>query len=203
MALLPESATVYACGPGHPDGDGRVIDLWANEALIRENAALTAEGALVAAMRASDTAIRDARCLVIGWGRIGRALTERLVGLGFYGKSPTGIYDESTTLAVMRYQAAAGETVNGVASRALLERIMSQDDITAEYATLTPGCEGPLVAKFQLAMSSIGYYNGIIDGLYDDHLASAVANYCASNGLQAAQSITPALRAEVYDLAKV
>ena len=82
LALLPESATVYACGPGHPDGDGRVIDLWANEALIRENAALTAEGALVAAMRASDTAIRDARCLVIGWGRIGRALTERLVGLG-------------------------------------------------------------------------------------------------------------------------
>ena len=136
-------------------------------------------------------------------GKEVRALQERLVGLGFYGKSPTGIYDESTTLAVMRYQAAAGETGNGVASRALLERIMSQDDITAEYATLTPGCEGPLVAKFQLAMSSIGYYNGIIDGLYDDHLASAVANYCASNGLQAAQSITPALRAEVYDLAKV
>ena len=36
-----------------------------------------------------------------------------------------------------------------------------------------------------------------------DHLASAVANYCASNGLEAAQSITPALRAEVYDLAKL
>ena len=80
---------------------------------------------------------------------------------------------------------------------------MSEDDITAEYATLTPGCEGPLVAKFQLAMSSIGYYDGTIDGLYDDHLASAVAEYCASNGLQTVQSITPALRAEVYDLAKV
>lgn len=132
-----------------------------------------------------------------------RALQERLVGLGFYGNTPTGVYDETTTLAVMRYQSAAGETVNGVASHALLDRIMAEDDITAEYATLTPGCEGPLVAKFQLAMSSIGYFDGTIDGLYDDQLASAVADYCTSNGLQAVQSITPALRAEVYDLAKV
>ncbi len=82
LALLPESATVFACGPGHPEGDGRVIDLWADEALVLENAALTAEGALAAAMRASEAAVRDLRCLVIGWGRIGRALTELLTGLG-------------------------------------------------------------------------------------------------------------------------
>ena len=82
LALLPENATVYTCGPGHPAGDGRVVDLWADEALILENAALTAEGALASAMRASDVALRNTRCLVIGWGRIGRALTELLVGLG-------------------------------------------------------------------------------------------------------------------------
>ena len=130
------------------------------------------------------------------------ALQERLVGLGFSSEAPTGVYDESTTLAVMRYQSAAGETVNGVAGRALLDRIMSEDDITAEYATLTPGCEGPLVAKFQLAMSSIGFYNDSIDGLYDDRLADALADYCAANGMQAVQSVTPALRAEVYSMAK-
>lgn len=82
LALLPEDAAVYACGPGHPAPDGRVIDLWADEALILENAALTAEGALSAAMKASDAAVRCARCLVIGWGRIGRALAELLVGMG-------------------------------------------------------------------------------------------------------------------------
>lgn len=82
LSALGEDATVYACGPWHPSVDGRVIDLWSDEALILDNAALTAEGAIVAAMRASDAAVCDSRCLVIGWGRIGRALTERLVALG-------------------------------------------------------------------------------------------------------------------------
>jgi len=142
---------------------------------------------------------------VMGRGSSGEAvvaLQKRLIGLGFYEDDPTGIYDEATTLAVMRYQAAASETVNGVASRALLERIMTQDDITAEYATLTPGCKGPLVAKLQLAMASIGYYAGSIDGVYDNRLAAAVSDYCASNGLQAVDSVSPALRAEIYELAK-
>lgn len=130
------------------------------------------------------------------------ALQKRLIGLGFYEDAPTGIYDDATTLAVMRYQAAASETVNGVASRALLERIMAEDDITAEYATLTPGCKGPLVAKLQLAMASIGYYEGNIDGLYDARLTAAVSDYCASNGLRAVDSVSPALRAGIYELAK-
>ena len=82
LALLPEDAAVYACGPGHPQADGRMIDLWSDERLILDNAALTAEGALASAMKACDAAIRDIRCLVIGWGRIGRALAELLVGVG-------------------------------------------------------------------------------------------------------------------------
>lgn len=82
LSKLPEEARVYACGPKHPACDRRVIDLWADEALLMENATLTAEGAVAAAMRASDRALRDLRCLVIGWGRVGRALTELLVGMG-------------------------------------------------------------------------------------------------------------------------
>ena len=82
LATLGEGATVYACGPWHPEPSAHVADLWSDEALILENARLTAEGALAAAMRASDTAIRDSRCLVIGWGRVGRALAELLVAIG-------------------------------------------------------------------------------------------------------------------------
>ena len=75
-------AKLALCGPKHPAmEDDRVIDLWSDEALIRENAGLTAEGAMSAAMRASSRAMCDMRCLVIGWGRIGRALTERLAAL--------------------------------------------------------------------------------------------------------------------------
>ena len=65
----------------------------------------------------------------MGHGAQGSAVTalqNRLIELGFYSGTPTGLYDENTTLAVMRYQAAAEETVNGVVSRALWDRIMSE-----------------------------------------------------------------------------
>ena len=78
-------ATVFLCGPKvlePPLGDGRIVDLWRDGALVRENAWLTAEGAVAAVMRAGAFALRDARCMVIGWGRIGRALTEILTGIG-------------------------------------------------------------------------------------------------------------------------
>lgn len=78
-----EDARIFACGPGHPAaGDERVVDLWADEALILDNARLTAEGAVASAMTASTRALGDMRCMVVGWGRIGRALTELLVGMG-------------------------------------------------------------------------------------------------------------------------
>ena len=82
LALLSADARVFACGPGHPEPDARIVDLWADEALLSDNARLTAEGAVAAAMRSSGRAIRDMRCMVVGWGRIGRALTEILAGLG-------------------------------------------------------------------------------------------------------------------------
>ena len=82
LAALPADARAFTCGPWHPDGDARIVDLWADEALIRANARLTAEGAVSAMMCASERAIADARCLVVGWGRVGRALAELLVAIG-------------------------------------------------------------------------------------------------------------------------
>jgi len=80
---VSDAAKVIVCGPGHPEiDDGRVTDLWADEALLWDNARLTAEGALASAMRASTRALAGMNCMVIGWGRIGRALTEMLVALG-------------------------------------------------------------------------------------------------------------------------
>lgn len=82
LAFAPSDARVFACGPMHPHvADVRLVDLWSDEALLLENARLTAEGAVASAMRASSCCVRDMRCLVIGWGRIGQALTEILVAL--------------------------------------------------------------------------------------------------------------------------
>lgn len=83
LEALPEGAKLALCGPKRYEGnDARAVDLWTDEQLLRENALLTAEGAVSAAMRAGDGSLRGQRCMVIGWGRIGRALTELLVGIG-------------------------------------------------------------------------------------------------------------------------
>ena len=56
-------------------------DLWQDERLQLENAWLTAEGAICAAMNESKASLKDCHCLIIGWGRIGKALTELLIGM--------------------------------------------------------------------------------------------------------------------------
>ena len=53
-----------------------------DEAYLLKNAQLTAEGAVYAAMREAPFAISGAKCLVIGYGRIGKALTRMLRALG-------------------------------------------------------------------------------------------------------------------------
>ena len=59
----------------------RLYHVLEDEAYARKNAALTAEGAVFAAMRETKSALMDCRCLVIGYGRIGQSLTEKLRGL--------------------------------------------------------------------------------------------------------------------------
>lgn len=95
LAAASDSARIIACGPGHPDiDDRRIVDLWKDESLLLANARLTAEGALASAMRSSPRALDGMECMVIGWGRIGRALTELLVALGarvtVASRSPAG-----------------------------------------------------------------------------------------------------------------
>ena len=84
VRLAPE-ATLWLCGPGAPDRlpEGRRVEnLWEDEALLADNAALTAEGAVCAAMTAARRRLRELPALVIGWGRIGQAMSELLAGMG-------------------------------------------------------------------------------------------------------------------------
>lgn len=58
-----------------------VFDLYGTEPLTTENAVLTAEGAIGLAIERSEFALHGAPCLVIGCGRVGKALAQRLKGL--------------------------------------------------------------------------------------------------------------------------
>lgn len=84
LERLSPGTKAYFFGPDAPGEmpEGvTAVDLWKDERLLLENAWLTAEGAICAAMNACDASLRDCHCLVIGWGRIGRALTELLIGM--------------------------------------------------------------------------------------------------------------------------
>lgn len=58
------------------------IDLLEQPDFVEPNAVLTAEGAICAAMQATKGALWGSRCLVVGYGRIAKALTGMLTGLG-------------------------------------------------------------------------------------------------------------------------
>lgn len=63
-------------------GEGRVYDLTENEKFALKNAALTAEGAIGVAIGKTPFSVDGMRAAVLGFGRIGRFLAEKLCALG-------------------------------------------------------------------------------------------------------------------------
>lgn len=61
-----------------------MVDYLAREELAIRNAVPSCEGAIQIAMEHTAHTIADARCLVIGYGRIGRTLAQKLKALGAY-----------------------------------------------------------------------------------------------------------------------
>lgn len=60
----------------------RLYDYFAREELAVENAVASAEGAIEVAMREYEGTIHGSKCLVAGFGRIGKVLSKMLDGLG-------------------------------------------------------------------------------------------------------------------------
>ncbi len=80
---------ILLCGQVDPSLEAEVKarrwTLWRvleDEMYVQKNAEISAEGGIYAAMGTADFALQNAMCLVIGYGRIGKALTHRLCALG-------------------------------------------------------------------------------------------------------------------------
>ena len=80
--LQPEDLAMIFSAKERVIGGKSAVALLREESFLRENACLTAEGALVAAASRAPFALLGSVCLVVGYGRIGAALVDRLVGLG-------------------------------------------------------------------------------------------------------------------------
>lgn len=63
-------------------GKQELHDLLRRPGFVTENAALTAEAAVGLLLHESERALRQSRCLVLGFGRVGKLLALRLLGLG-------------------------------------------------------------------------------------------------------------------------
>lgn len=59
-----------------------LLDYYAREETQVASAVPTAEGAIQLAMESTDRTLHGSRCLIIGYGRIGRLLADRLLALG-------------------------------------------------------------------------------------------------------------------------
>jgi dipicolinate synthase subunit A len=85
-AALTPGTQVYLFGPGEVPKDFcqkyPTINLSGNEHLTKRNAVYTAEGAIHAVSERALFSLSEANVMVIGYGRIGRALTGILLGYG-------------------------------------------------------------------------------------------------------------------------
>lgn len=82
LSLLRPGTIVF--GGRLPEGvfDGfPTVDLMKLERVAAANAVPTAEGAIQMAMEQTDLTLQGSRCLVIGWGRIGKLLAKKLRAL--------------------------------------------------------------------------------------------------------------------------
>ncbi len=87
-AMIAPKAMVYATKPGPIlteyilTNNCTRIDFLDSEAFTVRNAVPSAEGGIHALMSRAKTCIDNSDCLIVGYGRIGRALAMRLKGLG-------------------------------------------------------------------------------------------------------------------------
>lgn len=85
MDQIESGSVLLLCGPKFPSErrwDLQYVNLWADETLLCENAYITAQGAAAAALKRKKVSFVGAKCAVVGYGRIGRALCEILLGAG-------------------------------------------------------------------------------------------------------------------------
>lgn len=59
-----------------------LLDYYEDEALVAANAEITAEAATALVMERLPVTLRNTRCLILGWGRIGQLLAKKLAALG-------------------------------------------------------------------------------------------------------------------------
>ncbi len=123
------------------------------------------------------------------------AIQQALKQKGYYNKAASGTYDDALWTAVWRFQRDNGMSATGVADGALVKALGLTDTAAAPAPVvvtptvpakgLTVGANGGTVTAIQAALKQKGYYNGAVNGTYNDALWTAVWRFQRDNRLGA------------------
>jgi len=91
----------------------RISDYYAREELVVANAVATAEGAIQLAMSETAVTLWNAKCLVLGFGRIGKLLAHRLRGLGAHVTVTARNHGDLAWIRAYGYEARHTEELAG------------------------------------------------------------------------------------------
>ena len=126
--------------------------------------------------------------------------------LGFYLGEIDGSYTAATQDAVAQFQAAAGISADGITGPSTWSKLLpapedvtpipasqvptSPDPVAAQASEdssgppiLRPEIEGPAVSQLQRELTTLGYYQGEIDGKYGELTQEAVKAFQSDSGL--------------------
>ncbi len=130
---------------------------------------------------------------VIKEGSTGNAVTilqEKLKLLGYFPGSITGSFGPETTNAVKTFQRANGLTADGIVGLntwTVLFRLTAptvpQPPTPVTYPTIRYGATGEAVTRLQRILSSLLYYDGPINGVFDFDTYVAVKKFQDANRL--------------------
>ncbi len=147
-----------------------------------------------------------------------RAMQKRLKALGYLSGSADGAYGQATKAAVIAFQTANGLTADGKAGMTTLNRLYSDEALSADvltsggnsgsgsgagvtvngYTTLREGDTGDAVKALQRALKNRGYYSGSIDGVYGSSTVAAVTAFQQRNGLRVDGAAGPSTQTALY-----
>jgi len=99
-------------------GQIRYVDLIANEAYQVKNALLTAQAAVCAFQQASETALCDLHCIVVGYGRIAKFLCRLLAAHGAKVAAAARKESDRVMIGMERMNAVHTDSLNRVLSEA-------------------------------------------------------------------------------------
>jgi peptidoglycan hydrolase-like protein with peptidoglycan-binding domain len=109
-----------------------------------------------------------------------RGIQDELAAHGYRPGPADGIVGLRTRQAIRQYQRDAGLTVDGVASKELLEHLkFAQPRVVAG----PPPAPDPLVLEVQTQLRDLGYHRGALDGLMGGATREAIRAYRYDVGL--------------------